>query len=190
MAKTDPLIVCIDDDAALLATVVRTLRRPNLQILSTLDPQQALDWISTRDVAVIVSDYEMPQMTGVELLAAARRIRNEAVRVLLTGRKELDTAVEGINQGEVYRYVRKPFEPDRLCAVVDEALARHRELVAGAADREQAIRRERIHAELELEYPGITKVEREHDGAYMIRPPSAAAVSGLGLDAVILLGRP
>ena len=184
-----PLVVCVDDDADMLAAVVRTLRTLDIEVVHTSNPIQALDLVGTRDVAVLVSDFEMPEMTGVELAAAARRVRFETVRVLMTGRKSLDTAVLGINEGEIFRYIQKPFEPKTLRKAVTEALARHLELAATVADREKAQIRDQLARALDLEYPGITDVARDPDGAYRIGVVDPALVSGVGLDPIAVLAR-
>lgn len=164
-----PLVVCVDDDAEVLAVVVRCVKLEPVTVRSTQDPHQALTWVASEDVAVLISDYEMPEMTGAELLEAARRVRPQAVRVLVTGRKTLDTAIDGINRGEVYRYVSKPFEPEQVRAVVRDAVAKYRELSETLEERELAQRRQRLTADLEQEFPGLTKIERDGDGAYTPR---------------------
>jgi DNA-binding NtrC family response regulator len=186
---SDPIVVCVDDDPVLLAGVVRMLRNQGYELMATGDPIQALDWIGTKDVAVMVSDYEMPVMNGVELAAASRLVRPETVRVLMTGRQALDTAVAGINQGEVFRYVQKPFEPMVLRHVVREAVERHHELMANASSREQAKRRQQMATELDAEYPHITHVARDVDGAYVVPPTPSEAVAGVGIDTFVLIGR-
>jgi len=113
--KEKSLIVCVDDDDAMLATVTRSLRRePSFEVRSTMDPHQVLEWIENENVAVLVSDYEMPQMTGAQLAGLAKRVRPETVRILLTGRRTLDTAVDGINQGEIFGFRKRPFGAKRL----------------------------------------------------------------------------
>lgn len=187
----DPFVLCVDDDTDLLASVVRMLRPLKVQIMWTSDPIQALDWIGSKDIAVLVSDYEMPTMNGVELAVAARRVRAETVRILMTGLRSLQPAVEGINQGEVFRYLQKPFDPGALRTVVEAAVARHLELIATSADRELALRRERIVAELDHEYPNITVVARDRDGTYSV--PSAlhtTELAALGFEPIVqLVGR-
>lgn len=184
--KALPVVVAVDDDPDILAAVVRALKG-HVDIIDVETPSQALDLIATRDVAVLLSDYEMPEMTGVDLAIEARRVRPETVRVLMTGRKSLDTAVEGINRGEVYRYVQKPFAIKTLRTAVDEAVARHFELVASAADRSRSHLREKLTAELEIEYPGITAVVRTADGAYQIEPGRAALLGDVGLGPIAIL---
>lgn len=178
-SKALPLVVCVDDDAEVLAVVVRCARMEQVTVRSTQDPHQALTWVAAEEVAVLISDYEMPEMSGAELLEAARKVRPSTVRVLVTGRKTLDTAIDGINRGEVYRYVSKPFESERVREVVREAVAKYHELSEGWQERALAQRRSQLTLELEQEFPGITNVPRERDGAYV---PSVALRLLPGLD--------
>lgn len=156
------LIVCVDDDESMLAAVSRTLRRePTFEVRSTTSCAQVLDWIQNEQVAVLVSDYEMPEMTGAQVAGIARRLRPETVRILLTGRRTLDTAIDGINQGEIFRFLNKPFEDKQLRQAVLDAVARNSELIALSGDRQKRERREALRDALEQEYPGISKVERD-----------------------------
>ncbi|MEZ4363643.1 MAG: response regulator [Kofleriaceae bacterium] len=181
MSETNelPLVVCVDDDAEVLAVVVRCVKLEPVTVRSTQDPNEALTWVASEQVSVLISDYEMPEMTGAELLEAARKIRPATVRVLVTGRKTLDTAIDGINRGEVYRYVSKPFEPEMVRSVVRDALAKYRELSETMEERELAQRRQQLATELEQEFPGITTVVRQADGTYV---PKADWNVLVGLD--------
>lgn len=155
---TKHLIVCVDDDEAMLAAVSRSLRRePTFEVRSSTSPQEVLGWIAREQVAVLVSDYEMPEMTGAQLAGQAKRIRPETVRILLTGKRTLETAIDGINQGEVFRFINKPFEDRALRAAVLEGVQRHHELLALSGDRQRRARREALRAALEAEYPGISE---------------------------------
>ncbi len=181
---TPPLILCVDDDEAILAVVVRCLRRMPIEVRTTTSPSDALAIVATETVAVIVSDYEMPDMNGAQLAAQAKRVRPETVRILLTGRRTFETAVEGINQGEIFRFIAKPFTPDELRTAVADAIVRHNELAALSGDRRRRERREALRAALEQEYPGITEVARAPDGTYSIDadPDVLAAAYGLVLS--------
>lgn len=183
------LIVCVDDDPDILSAITRTLRTLPVDVVATDCPRDALDLVALRDVAVIISDYEMPTMNGVELVAAARRLRPETVRMLVTGRQTYDTAVDGINQGEVFRYIGKPFMPAELRAAVTEAVAKHQELTRSSSELERATRRERLMADLESEHPGLTKIERERDGSYLVPLLDAAQMATVGLSALTDLAR-
>jgi DNA-binding NtrC family response regulator len=95
---------------------------------------------------------------------------------LLTGQQDLETAIDGINQGEVFRFIAKPFDRDHLRSSVDAALERHRELLELSGDRERRQRRQRLRAALEGEYRGITVVAHDPDGRYAVEDPRRLAM--------------
>jgi len=181
MANKLPVIVCVDDDEAMLSTVVRCLRREQLDIRSTLSASEALGWIAADDISVLVSDYEMPEMTGAQLAGHARRVRPETVRILLTGKRTLETAIDGINQGEIFRFLNKPFDNEQLRGAVHAGVARNKELLAMSGDRQRRARRDALHAALEAEYPGISQVSRAPGEVHDVTadPWSEAAQIGL-----------
>lgn len=184
-----PIVVCCDDDPDQLGASARVLRSEPIHLVTTQAPADALQLLSTTHVAVLVSDYEMPGMNGVELCAAARERSPETVRILLTGRGTFDTAVSGINEGEVFRFLSKPVTPDRLRRAVAAAVARHREIVATVATRDALVRRERMLAELEHDFPGITRRRLDEEGRYAIESDARTRALGLGFDALLLLER-
>lgn len=181
MARKLPLVVCVDDDEAILSTVARCLRRDSVEVRSTLSAAEALGWIAKDEVAVLISDYDMPEMTGAQLAGHARRVRPETVRILLTGQRSLETAIDGINQGEIFRFLNKPFNNDHLRGAVQDGIARHRELLAMSGDRQRRERREALRAALEAEYPGISQVERQGEQPYLITADPWVEAAALGL---------
>lgn len=182
-------VLCVDDDPALLAAIVRALGAVDAEIISTSKPSVALDLIGQRDIAVLVSDHEMPEMTGTELAMAARRLRPETVRILLTGRQEFETALQGINECEVFRYINKPFDTKTLRKVVTEALERHREVLAASRVAARGSRKQLITNALETEFPGLTQVARAPDGAYLVGDPAATFLVEVGLEDLAAVGR-
>lgn len=180
-----PIVVCVDDDEAMLATVARCLRREPIEVRPTLSAVEALSWIGSGDIAVLVSDYDMPEMTGAQLAGHARRVRPETVRILLTGQRSLETAIDGINQGEIFRFLNKPFDNEQLRAAVAAGIARHRELVAMSGDRERRERREALRAALEAEYPGISQVARSPGEPYLVTSDPWTEASELGLAGLV-----
>lgn len=184
-----PIVLCVDDDPALLQAIVRALGAVDAEIISTSKPQVALEMVSSRNIAVLVSDHEMPVMTGVELATAARRLRPDTVRILLTGRQTFETALQGINECEVFRYINKPFDTKTLRRVVTEGLRRHEELVAMSTLAARGSRRDLIANALESEFPGLTRVERSSDGAYVAQDPSASVLADVGLHELSGVGR-
>jgi DNA-binding NtrC family response regulator len=179
-----PTVVCVDDDDAILSALSRCLRRDGLDVRTTQSPHDALAWLASSEVSVLVSDYEMPEMTGVQLCAQARRLRPETTRILLTGRRTLETAIDGINHGEIFRFISKPFENEQLRAAVLAGVRRHDELVALSGDRQRRERREALRAALEQEYPGISVVTRARDGVHEVADDPSAEAAALGLGAL------
>ncbi|MGE0869934.1 MAG: response regulator [Kofleriaceae bacterium] len=176
-----PLVVCVDDDEAILTAVGRCLKREPFEVRRTLSASEALSWIAANEVAVLVSDYDMPEMTGAQLAGHARRVRPETVRILLTGKRTLETAIDGINQGEVFRFISKPFENEVLRAAVHAAVERNRELLEMSGDRERRDRRAALRNALEAEYPGISKVTRKGDEVHVVSADPWAEAAELGL---------
>src|SRR5690606_7004110 len=123
----------------------------------------------------LISDIDMPAMDGLELVRQVRVLHPDVVRVLLTGHATYDAARRAINEGEVHRFLTKPFDPAELRRVVGEAMARRAELARRSRSAVDAERARALHAQLELEHPGITLLPRDPRGAYMVCPVRAGA---------------
>lgn len=186
---TSPVIVCVDDDADVARTVARRLRREHMHLLSTTEPEEALAWVLANDVAVLLCDYQMPVMNGVELASRVRDVRPATVRILLTGSLDITTAMASINIGEVFRFVAKPIDSQALVSAVRQGVDYHRELAAVAGEREHVLRRARTSAELEAQFPTLTTPARAHDGAYLVERREPPQVAWLGLDSLLALRR-
>ena len=184
-----PLIVCVDDDPEVARTLARSLKRANLMPMSTTEPEEALEWVLENDVAVLVSDFEMPLMNGIELSARVKQLRPTTVRILMTAHVTAETAVRGINTGGVFRFVPKPFDLAQLATIVHEGVDHHKELAAVAQERDQVVRRGRVTNDLEGKFPSLTTPARALDGAYVVRRTTNDTAAGLGLEALLALRR-
>lgn len=118
-------ILVVDDDEAIIATVVTTLRRSHYDAVGVSDPLHALEILKKQEFSVIISDQRMPRLTGLELLAQARQIRPYATRVLVTAVVNLDTVVEAINKGEIYRFIVKPWLHEEFMATMKNSVQRY-----------------------------------------------------------------
>jgi DNA-binding NtrC family response regulator len=165
-------IMIVDDDAfqrcALLAVLERNFRGRDVAIAGFAGPADALASAQASDVSVVIADYRMPGMDGVEFLRRIRALRPRCVRLMLTAHGDMATAIDAVNQAEVFRYLQKPWSADLLGGVRD-ALARHRMLErdwenATATARAETLE-QRALRELEASEPGITHVRWSHDGA-------------------------
>lgn len=101
-----------------------TLTRAGYQVKTSSNPLPALELLQQEQFAVIISDHQMPQMTGLEFLALAKQIQPDATRILITAVLSLDTVIDAINKGEIYRFIVKPWLREELLATVKNAAQR------------------------------------------------------------------
>src|SRR5262245_21500913 len=80
-----PVIVCVDDEPDILSALRRSLRHEPYETRTTTDPEEALDWVRTGDVALLLADYKMPRMSGTTLLGLVKTSSPRTARVMLTG---------------------------------------------------------------------------------------------------------
>ncbi|MHB8765612.1 MAG: HD domain-containing phosphohydrolase [Deferrisomatales bacterium] len=116
-------LLFVDDEENILRALNRLFHRTGHEILLAGGGAQALTILRQLPVSLIVSDQRMPGMTGAELLAQAREVQPEAVRIMLTGYSDVQAAMQAINEGRVYRFLPKPWDDQALLEVVAEALA-------------------------------------------------------------------
>ena len=167
-------ILAVDDDPDILTALRRALAPLGATVILTEDPTEVLSILGEQSVALLISDIDMPQMTGLELMAQVRMAHPNVVRILLTGRTSFESAMTAINQGEVHRYLNKPFEPAELRKLVQEALVRSADLARVSRAGLQAEKQQRLVEQLELEHPGLTKFVRDGDGAYLVSASRAS----------------
>jgi DNA-binding NtrC family response regulator len=161
-------VLLVDDEPAIVAALRRTLRGRGYRILGATSPLAALELMAGEKIDLIISDIDMPGMSGLDLVSRVRREHPDVVRMLLTGRGTLDAALRAINDGEVHRFLTKPWDDDELRDIVAQAIARLEELRRSQAAERGAARRRAMIADLEREQPGIAKVERDGDGIYVV----------------------
>ena len=118
----DHKILMVDDEEQILKSFQRRLRK-----IFTLDVAQSgekgLDLIDSRGpYAVVVSDYRMPQMNGVEFLRRVKEKDPDTIRIVLTGFADLQTAITAVNESQVFRFLTKPCPPATLIESLNQAI--------------------------------------------------------------------
>ena len=127
MMSARPRLLVVDDEEAILETMTFTFE-DDYDVLTASSAVKALDLLESEGpVAIVLSDQRMPEMTGVEFLSEVFRRHPDTVRIILTGFADMDAIIHAINDGHVYAYITKPWEPDQLKQVVLRA-AQHYEL--------------------------------------------------------------
>ena len=163
-------ILVVDDELDILDVRQEQLTWEGYQVSACVNGADALSLLEKRDFAVIVSDQRMPGMCGLELMGQARRLRPNSSRVLLTGVLSLDTLVGAINEGEIFRFVAKPWMRAELLATVENAVQRHELLEKNeqlAKNLEKA-NRQLVHAnaQLQIQVNELTAQKEQIDEAH------------------------
>jgi two-component system probable response regulator PhcQ len=157
--KARPItLLIVDDEPAILRALQRIVRDEGYRVLTALDGEEALRLVASESVDVVLSDMDMPGMSGLDLMVRLRRNHPSAVRLLLTGRGTLAAAVGAINDGEVYRFMTKPWDIDELREVLRQAASRAMKNRTSADVSEGQSERTARLAALERAHPGITQV--------------------------------
>lgn len=172
-------ILVVDDEPEILDGIRRTLRDEGYKILTSTSPMEAMQLLDG-GVDLLLTDIDMPEMNGLDLIARVRKAFPEVVRVVITGQTTFESAMAAINEGEVHRYLTKPWNKAELRETIRQALDRLEELRRVAAADHRAAMRERLLGDLEREHPGIRRAPKE-DGVYVLDAghllPLAASVS-------------
>lgn len=122
-----PVVLFVDDEQRILNTM-RIMFRRSYQVLLADGGEQAIQLLRDNEVDVLVSDQRMPGMSGFEVLREAKRIRPQAMRILLTGYSDMDAIIGSINEGEVFRFVNKPWSNDHLQTIIGQAAEAARDI--------------------------------------------------------------
>jgi response regulator RpfG family c-di-GMP phosphodiesterase len=117
-------VLVVDDEQMVLTGLRETLAREGYQVITAANSFIALEELNKQPLSVILSDFQMPGMTGLEFLAQARQIQPNATRILMTAVLSLDTVIDAINKGEIFRFIVKPWLREELIATVKNGVQR------------------------------------------------------------------
>lgn len=165
-------IVAVDDEVNILSALTRALRQEDWSILTFSDPERAIEDLRFEKVDLIISDYRMPQMNGVEFLKAFKEDHQDTVRLILSGQADIKGVLEAINDAEVYRFITKPWDDAVLRLTIKNALEfnflqqENKRLAQTVREQSSQIKQQLSELRrLELDSPGITKVDWNEDGS-------------------------
>lgn len=115
--KPERVLLLVDDEPNILSSLTRALRRKGFRIVSTTSAREGFDLMGIHQPGVVLCDQRMPEMTGTEFLRRIKDIYPETMRMVLSGYADLNSVIDAVNQGAIYKFLTKPWE--------DEALSRH-----------------------------------------------------------------
>jgi FixJ family two-component response regulator len=186
-------LLLVDDEENILAALKRLLRRDGYRIVTAHSGDEALQRLAEERVGVIVSDQRMPGMSGVEFLRRAKVLYPDTVRMTLSGFTDLQSIIDAVNEGAIYKFLTKPWDDELLRQHVLEAF-RQKEL----DDENKRLSMEVAHANAELEaastrLAGLLEVQREQtawlaasaSGAHEMLDELPVAVLGVDPDGLV-----
>jgi response regulator RpfG family c-di-GMP phosphodiesterase len=119
-------ILFVDDESSILKSLRRLFRPHGYRTLFAESGAAGLEILATEEVDLVISDMRMPEMDGAQFLEKVRASWPGIIRILLTGYADITSTIKAINNGEIYRYISKPWDDDDIVLIVREALERHR----------------------------------------------------------------
>jgi DNA-binding response OmpR family regulator len=126
-------VLLVDDDPEIRAALRRALRGPEYQVIEAPDGETGLAVFRTNPIDIVISDYEMPGMDGLDLLQRVRLQHPRVLRILLTGRADVQVAMRALNEGAANRMLLKPWDQVDLVGTLRIA-TRASAMMAAAAD--------------------------------------------------------
>jgi response regulator RpfG family c-di-GMP phosphodiesterase len=124
-AASNRVVVCVDDEPAVLASLRRLFRNEPYELLTTENPDEAMTWVLERKAQVLIADQRMPRMSGLALLELVQACSPGTARVMLSGHTDLTGILKRTALDAIERMVRKPWEPEALKGLVREMVGRN-----------------------------------------------------------------
>ncbi|MDQ2900717.1 MAG: response regulator [Acidobacteriota bacterium] len=122
-----PTVLIADDEEMVITSVRAYLQlETDYNIQGFTDPEEAARYAENHELDIAVSDYLMPKLNGIQLLAKIKQCQPEAARVLLTGHADKQSAIVAINDVGLFQYLEKPWDNSQLLMVVQSGVERAR----------------------------------------------------------------
>jgi DNA-binding NtrC family response regulator len=151
-------ILVVDDEPDVVHSV-QDLLRLDYRVLGATRATEGMSLLSQQDVHIVMTDQRMPEMTGVDFLRRVREGYRDAIRLLFTGYADIKAVVDAINQGHVYRYITKPWDPDELQVIIRQAVERY----------DLQIERKQLLAELQVKNEELQQANTELQQANQLK---------------------
>ncbi|HEX5066777.1 MAG TPA: response regulator [Myxococcota bacterium] len=163
MSEPLPRILVVDDEEAILETMTFTFQ-DDYEVYTSTDARKALALLDEKaPFAAVLTDQRMPDMSGVEFVAEVFRRHPSTVRMILTGFSDIDAIIQAINDGHVYAYITKPWEPEQLKQLMKQAVE-HNKLAVENERLLQDLRKANVFLEAVMDELGIGAIALDADG--------------------------
>ena len=168
-------ILLVDDEQNILSTLTRLLRADDREIMTAGDSQEGLKKLKDNNGAdLVISDNKLPNISGLDFLVKVKQLYPDTIRILITGYPDLEGAIKAINNGQVYRFITKPWENEELKLTVRQALDYCDVLRDNRALLQIARQQADLLAAVQKKYPQVSKSELDKSGMYIIDEKKAS----------------
>ena len=162
-------ILVVDDEASILNSLGRILRADEREIHTAGSAPEALEKLkSLHGLDLVISDNKLPDISGIDFLIKVKQLYPETIRILITGYPDLDSAIRAINNGQVYRFITKPWENEELRLIIKQALDYYDVLRDNRALIKIAKKQAEALIAMQKKYPQIPKSDFDKTGIYII----------------------
>jgi two-component system probable response regulator PhcQ len=161
-------ILLVDDEDAVRASLTSVLEREGYRVHGAESGDEGLHILKAEPIQLVISDYSMPQMSGVDFLKLVRERYPHIVRIMLTGDPNPEVIIRSINEGEVYRFIRKPWDNTMLRVTIYFAFEtivleeENRRLLAALRRQMNFLR------DLERDFPYLSALTRDQDATLLL----------------------
>ena len=119
-------VLCVDDEIQILHSLERMLRLREFDVFTASGGHEGLKILSKEHIDVVISDHRMPEMNGSEFLKIVREKYPHTIRIMLTGYNDYESLLKAVREGEIFRFISKPWSMDELFEVIDSALCQNK----------------------------------------------------------------
>jgi two-component system, probable response regulator PhcQ len=159
--------ILVVDDEFFIENIQRLLSDENYNVITASSGQKGLDILEKQQVSMVISEYKIPLMNGLEFLERVKIIYPDILTIMVTDQTDIEVAIKAINEAGVYKFLLKPWDDIDFKNTIKKTL----ESLQVIKERYVLIRKVKTHEvtlkDLEKRYPGITKVERDEDGCIL-----------------------
>ncbi len=157
-------ILVVDDEELFIEYIQRILSDENYNVISASSGQEGIALLEKQQVSMVISEYKIPLMNGLEFLEKVRIIYPDILTIMVTDHADIELVIKAVNEAGVYKFLLKSWDDIDFKNTIKKTL----ESLQVIKERDVLIRKVKTHEatlkELEKRYPGITKVEKDEDG--------------------------
>ncbi|MDE2027134.1 MAG: hybrid sensor histidine kinase/response regulator [Candidatus Omnitrophica bacterium] len=176
MPNKEIQVLFLDDEQSIVDGLQRLFMRESFGVFATTNVNEARDVLAKEKVKVVVSDYRMPEVSGVKFLGEVKDKYPDVVKILFTGYTDFSAAEEAINVGEVYRFISKPWKTTELLHTIRQSIEHYDLVLEAKTKREELeISNKKLKAMYEIQKEFTSTVSHE------LRTPLASIKTGVDL---------